>query len=114
MTLAPGKALDPAALRKAAQDTGFGVEWAELEVDGVLTERETPAGRVLALRLEDRDQTVLLLPGDGTETAQGLARLARHLGEPTLFRVRGRLREHPSGLPAMTVERYQRVEPPSR
>lgn len=101
--------VDLDALRKAAKESGFELKWAELEATGTLSTMSVGGTASLSLRLEDRNQNILLVPGDSDETRSRYSQLSDWSGESIRVRVRGRVHSHQEGPLAMSISTFERL-----
>lgn len=111
VTFASNRAIDIEAIKAVVKETGFSLEWIDVEVTGTLVVATNAGQSDLSLRLPDREQSILLLRGEEDKTRRNHAELARWEGEPApRFRLRGRVHSHPDGQLAMMVERFNKIE----
>ncbi len=103
--------MDLDALRTATKEAGFELKWAELEAMGTLSTMSVEGTEKFSLRLEDRDQNILLLPGDSDETRSNYSKLSDWSGKSFRVRLRGRAHSHKQGPLAMSVLRFERIAP---
>ncbi len=103
--------VDLNALRMATKGAGFELKWAEVEATGTLSTRSVEGTENLSLRLENRNQNILLVPGDGDETRSNYSKLSGLSGESIRVRLRGRAHSHQEGLLALSISRFERLGP---
>ncbi len=103
--------MDLDALRTATKEAGFELKWAELEVMGTLSTMSVEGTEKFSLRLEDRDQNILLLPGDSDDTRSNHSKLADWSDKSSSVRLRGRAHSHTQGPLAMSILRFERMTP---
>ncbi len=103
--------MDLNTLRMATKGAGFELKWAEVEATGTLSTMSVEGTQELSLRLEDRDQNILLLPGDSDDTRSNHSKLADWSDKSSSVRLRGRAHSHRQGPLAMSILRFERMTP---
>ncbi len=95
----------------ATKEAGFELKWAEVEAMGTLSTMSVEGTKNLSLRLENRNQNILLVPGDSDETRSNYSRISDWSAKSIRVRLRGRAHSHQEGPLAMSISKFERLGP---